>query len=67
VGARTALAPGEIAWTFLTGTDDQEVRFVEDGWVWRQAGDAAIVAADPAGIVEGLPEWPAVEGAGARW
>lgn len=49
--------PGEIAWTFLTGTDDQEVHFLEDGWAWRIGGYVAILADDPAETVWDLPRW----------
>jgi GNAT superfamily N-acetyltransferase len=51
--------PGEIAWALLTGTDDQEVRFADDGWAWRHGDYVAILAADPASIVQGLPQWSA--------
>jgi GNAT superfamily N-acetyltransferase len=51
--------PGEVAWAFLTGTDDQEVRFADDGWAWRHGDYVAIVAAGPARIVHGLRQWSA--------
>jgi hypothetical protein len=59
-GQDTAGRPVRLPGAFLTGTDDQEVRFVDDGWVCRHADHVATLAVDPPRIVQGLPQWSAV-------
>jgi predicted N-acetyltransferase YhbS len=49
--------PGEIAWALLTATARQDVRLVADGWVWRQESHLAVLASDPAVVMESVREW----------
>lgn len=49
--------PGEIAWAFLTDADEQNVRFIHDGWAWRQADRVIVLTSRPAAAVEVIREW----------
>ena len=46
--------PGEITWAVLTDPDGHDVRFVGDGFVWRQADYTVILAARPEEISEAV-------------
>jgi ribosomal protein S18 acetylase RimI-like enzyme len=49
--------PGEIAWSFMTDTEEQDVLCCDDGWAWDHGDYIAVLAGNPAPIVEGLPGW----------
>jgi predicted N-acetyltransferase YhbS len=49
--------PGEIAWAFLTASAAQDVWLIADGWVWRRDGCLAILASDPAAVLEIIQGW----------
>ena len=46
--------PGEITWAVLTDPDGHDVRFVGDGFVWRQADYTVILAARAEEISEAV-------------
>jgi predicted N-acetyltransferase YhbS len=46
--------PGEITWAVLTDPDGHDVRFVGEGFVWRQADYTVILATRPQEIGEAL-------------
>jgi GNAT superfamily N-acetyltransferase len=46
--------PGEIAWAVVTGPGDDEVRFVGDGFAWKQEDYLAVLATEPEAIADAL-------------
>lgn len=46
--------PGEIAWAFLTGPDEKDIRLYAGGWAWKQLDYLVVLAADPETVLAAL-------------
>jgi GNAT superfamily N-acetyltransferase len=55
-GARNWWTPGEIAWSYLTGSPEQRVWLARDGWAWEQPDYLAVLTVDAETISAAL-DW----------